>query len=440
MDFLDFLSISVFLCWVVLVYTWIGYPLILILVTHGKLPYETSREKNKSVDVEQETLSPWAKAPNCNESTGLKIVGSEVNPAFKTEFSPTVTVLVAAHNEEKYIGARIKNLFELDYPENKITVRIGVDGSSDRTADVARQWGAFKYASIHVYEVAERRGKMSMLKDLVAQSDEDILVFTDANTEFKPNALYRLVSHFRDSDIGGVCGRIVQCGEGEFNTYWRMESHLKIMESTLDSCLGATGAIYAVRRALFWDDVPDNTIVDDFVIGMKVREQGFRVIYEPRAVGQEDLPPATHEWVRRKRIGAGDYQALSFCKACLLPKYGKFAWMFWSHKVLRWFTPHILVMLFVSSFCSLCISLLQEPVQPYIDKSLPYLTPAVLSAMLLCVPVGRFLRNVQSTDKALLSPILLCDQFLTMQAGLFVGFLRFCRGDLKGHWTRTPRE
>jgi cellulose synthase/poly-beta-1,6-N-acetylglucosamine synthase-like glycosyltransferase len=406
LDFLDFLSISVVLCWVVLVYTWVGYPLMLILVTHGRLPHETSREKNRSVD---------------------------------TEFSPTVTVLVAAHNEEKHIGARIKNLIELDYPENRVTVRVGVDGSSDRTADVARQW-ASKYAGIRVYEVAERRGKIAMLKDLVAQSDENILVFTDANTEFKPDALYRLVSHFRDSDIGGVCGRIVQCGEGEFNTYWRMESRLKMMESALDSCLGAHGAIYAIRRALFWDDVPDNTIVDDFVIGMKVREQGFRVIYEPRAVAQEDLPPATHEWARRKRIGAGDYQALSFCRACLLPKYGKFAWMFWSHKVLRWFTPHILMMLFVSSFCSLCIGLLQEPVQPYIVKPLSYLTPALLSATLLCVLVGRFLRKFESAYKSLLSPLLLCEQFLTMQAGLFVGFIRFCRGDLKGHWTRTPRE
>lgn len=439
MDFLNFLSLSVALCWVALVYTWVGYPLIMILVTRARLPYETSRGKNKSVDVEQKTLSTRADAPNCDEGTGSKIVGSEVSPGFKTEFAPTISVLVAAYNEEKHIGARVKNLIELDYPENKITVRVGVDGSSDRTADIARQW-ATKCTRIRVYEVAERRGKMAMLKDLVAQSDENILVFTDANTVFKPNALYRLVSHFLNSDIGGVCGRLVLCGEGEHNRYWRMESRLKIMESALDSCLGANGAIYAVRRALFWDGVPDNTIVDDFVIGMKVREQGFRIIYEPRAVGQEDLPPATHEWVRRARIGAGDYQALSFCKACLLPKYGKFAWMFWSHKVLRWFTPHILLMLFVSSFCSLGINLLQKPVQPYILKSLSYLTPALLSAMLLCVLVGRFLRNVQSTDKTLLSPLLLCDQFLTMQAGLFVGFLRFCRGNLKGQWTRTPRE
>jgi cellulose synthase/poly-beta-1,6-N-acetylglucosamine synthase-like glycosyltransferase len=406
LDFLDFLSITIVFCWVVLVYTWVGYPLILILLTHGRLPHKTSREKNRSVD---------------------------------TEFSPTVTVLVAAHNEEKHIGARIKNLIELDYPDNKITVRIGVDGSSDRTADIARQWSS-KYAGIRVYEVTERRGKMATLKGLVAKSDENILVFTDANTVFNPDALNKLVSHFQDSDIGGICGRIVQCGEGEYNAYWKVESHLKLMESALDSCLGATGAIYAVRRALFWDDVPNNTIVDDFVIGMKVREQGFRVIYEPRAIGQEDLPPATHEWDRRKRVGAGAYQAVSFCKACLLPKYGKFAWMFWSHKVLRWFTPHIFIMLFVSSFCSLGIRLLQEPVQPYIANSLTYLTPALLSVMLLCVPGGRLLRNVQSADKAFLSPLLLCDQFLTTQAGQFVGFLRFCRGDLKGHWTRTPRE
>jgi len=406
LNFLDFLSMFAVFCWVVLVYTWAGYPLILIFVTYRRLPNETSRENNESVG---------------------------------TELSPTVTVLVAAYNEEKHIGARIRNLIELDYPENKVTVRIGVDGSSDRTTDIARQW-ASKYAGIHVYEIAERRGKIAMLKDLVAQSDENILVFTDANTEFKPNALYRLVYHFRDSSIGGVCGRIVQCGEGEFNTYWRMESHLKIMESTLDSCLGAAGAIYAIRRELFWDDVPDNTIVDDFVIGMKVREQGYRLIYEPRAIAQEELPPVTHEWVRRKRIGAGDYQALNFCKACLLPKYGKFAWMFWSHKVLRWFTPHILLILFAFSLCSLFIALTQETSPSYLLIFLFFLMPGLLSAMLFCNLIGRFLRNSRFTDKALLSPLLLCEQFFTMEVGQFIGFLRFCRGNLKGHWARTPRK
>ena len=187
-------------------------------------------------------------------------------------------------------------------------------------------------------------------------------------------------------------------------------------------------------------DVPDNTIVDDFVIGMKVREQGLRVVYEPGAVAEEDLPALTHERVRRERIGAGDYQALKLCKKCLLPKYGRFSWMFWSHKVLRWFTPHILLMLFVFSFTSLAISLYREYIHSYPVEAFYSLTPALLSAILLCAFAGRLLKNVQSAKKTFLMPLRLCDHFLTMQAALFVGFIHFCRGDLKGQWTRTPRD
>jgi len=406
LDLLDFLSISVVLCWVVLAYTWVGYPLILILVTHGSLPHETSRGKNQSVD---------------------------------TEFSPTVTVLVAAHNEEKHIGARIKNLIELDYPENKITVRIGVDGSSDRTADIARQWVS-KRLDIRVYEVAERRGKIATLKDLISRSKEDILILTDANTVFKTDALQKLVSHFVDPCIGCVCGRVQLLGEGEENVYWRMETHLKMMESSLDSCLGANGAIYAIKRSLFWTDIPDNTIVDDFVIGMKVREQGLRVVYEPEAVGQENLPPTVDEWVRRKRIGAGDYQALFLCKKCLLPTYGKFAWVFWSHKVLRWFTPHILLALFILTFAIFAIRLSLGVENCFAIELKFIFTPVLMMVSIFGALTARFLRNFPSLNGKLLKLLNLSDHFITMQVALFLGFLRFCRGNLRGHWERTPRN
>ena len=105
-----------------------------------------------------------------------------------------------------------------------------------------------------------------------------------------------------------------------------------------------------IRTGLFWAEIPDNTIIDDFVIGMKVREQGYRMVYAPTAVAREELPETLDdEWRRRIRIGAGDYQALVLCRKCLLPRYGKFAWMFWSHKVARWFTPHLLLLLTISS-------------------------------------------------------------------------------------------
>jgi cellulose synthase/poly-beta-1,6-N-acetylglucosamine synthase-like glycosyltransferase len=403
-------------------------------LTRVRLPSGSSREINQSRQSVWAKTLDWNCGASHDDSTDSVHANIRRNPGLKTALSPAITILVSAHNEEKHIGARIRNLIELDYPEEKITVRIGVDGSSDRTADIARQW-ASKCFGVQVYEIAEQRGKIAMLKNLVAQSEEDILILSDANTVFKPDALQKLVSHFEDPHIGCVCGRLQLLGEGEESVYWRMETRIKMMESSLDSCLGANGAIYAIRRGFFWSNIPDNTIVDDFIIGMKVREQGLRVIYEPDAIGQENLPSSTHEWARRERIGTGDYQALNLCKTCLLPKFGKFAWMFWSHKVFRWFTPHILLMLFVFSFTSLAICLMRGSVH-----TLYFLSPALLATLLLCALVGRFLRNVQPAKKTFLAPLRLCDHFLTMQAALFAGFLRFCRGDLQGHWKRTSRE
>jgi len=203
------------------------------------------------------------------------------------------------------------------------------------------------------------------------------------------------------------------------------------MESALDSCLGANGAIYAVRSELCWREVPDNTIVDDFVIGMKVRESGSRMIYEPAAVAEEEFPAVTDEWRRRVRIGMGDYQALSLCRKCLGPRYGAFAWMFWSHKVLRWFMPHIMLLLIGASM------LLVFQYGPSVCSRLPAAVIAGTALLIACSvvgllpclpggPVSRFFR--------------MCDHFVTMNCALLAGFFRFLAGDVKGYWERTPRN
>lgn len=193
---------------------------------------------------------------------------------------------------------------------------------------------------------------------------------------------------------------------------------MKQRESRIDSCLGANGAIYAIRRGVFWEDIPDNTIVEDLVIGMKVRESGRRMVYEPGAVAEEEAPIVADEWHRRVRIGAGDYQALWLCRRCLAPGYGRLAWMFWSHKVLRWFTPQILVLLYVMS----C------------------LRPLLLTCLSLLVVAGAIGAVFSETRSNVLRPFVLCDHFLTMQAALLAGFIRFCRGRLTGTWQRTPRQ
>ncbi len=341
----------------------------------------------------------------------------EVEPIL---FFPTVSILLSAYNEEKHIENRIRNLIELDYPQNKISICIGIDGSTDRTAEIAKNWVS-KIQGLKVYAFSQRRGKMAVLKELVEQNRSEILVFTDANTAFKPDALKKLVIHFQDPSVGGVCGRLLLLGEKEESFYWRMENHLKRMESSLDSCLGANGAIYAIRRDLFWSGIPDNTIVDDFVIGMKVREQRKRVLYETEAIAEEELPATPDEWARRIRIGAGDYQALMLCRKCLLPSYKKFAWMFWSHKVFRWFTPQIFLMLLVCSFALLIYYYFWGNLHLYPFEMMARFGSCLMIAILLCALIGRLLKNVSFSTGKILRLLRLCDHFFTMQVSTSFG-------------------
>ena len=350
----------------------------------------------------------------------------------------SVAVVFAAHNEELHVGERIDNLLR----SGRVSaVYVGVDGSTDRTAEIARE-RAGGDARVRVVEHAGRRGKIATLKELVSGVAEDVLVFTDANTVFEEGTLARLVAPLDDPRVGGTCGRLVfrsaTGGPADEGVYWRLETFLKNRESALDSCLGANGAIYAIRRELFPSAIPDNTVIDDFVIGMKVREQSHRMVYVPTAVACEELPESmSDEWRRRVRIGSGGYQALGLCRRCLLPRYGRFAWCFWSHKVLRWFTPHLLLLLAAAAVGGVVFPPSGGHSGGVVTRVVPR---AVLAALVLAGLLwlgGRFARRSRGGGAALLRQ---CDYFLTMQAALFAGFIRFLHGDLKGHWTRTPRS
>jgi cellulose synthase/poly-beta-1,6-N-acetylglucosamine synthase-like glycosyltransferase len=363
---------------------------------------------------------------------------------------PGVVVVFSAHNEESVIVERLENLAALDYPPNRLRVCVGVDGGTDATAALAREWAA-THDHVEVTVSEQNRGKTAMLKQLVQSTishppstlnpqpspippslaPPSILVFTDANTHFAPDTLRRLTAPFADPRVGGVCGRLVfrrrADGATQEEGYWSIETRLKTAESRLDSCLGANGAIYAMRMDCFWPDLPDNTIVDDFVIGMKVREQGWRFVYEPRACAWEDLPVRVEqEWTRRVRIGAGSFQALGLCRRCLTPRYGRFAWAFWSHKVLRWFTPHLML-----------VGLAAAAAWAVSGGTAAHALPvAAAVAVLGCGLIGRL--GVRAPSR-LFKPFQLLYYFLAMQAALFAGFLRYCRGGLTGRWERTER-
>jgi len=333
---------------------------------------------------------------------------------------PKASVLISVYNEEKHIAARIENLLALDYPTDKLEILIGSDGSEDRTNDIASKYNDPR---LKLLAFTPRRGKPSVLNRLVPQAQGELLVFTDANAMFASDAVRKLARHFADPQIGGVCGRLILHGassETEEGPYWKLETFMKQHESAMDSCLGANGAIYAIRRAL-WPGIPDNTLIDDFVIAMRVREQGFRVIYDAVAVATEDLPQSvSHEMTRRIRIGAGGFQSLFLCWRSLLPWRGLYTFAFWSHKVLRWLVPFFMIAALVSNF-----ALLSNP----IFVSLLLLQLAFYAFACL----GALLRRMKIT--LFNAPY----YFVTINLALLLGFFRFITGTQQAAWKRTAR-
>ena len=254
------------------------------------------------------------------------------------QFRPTVTLLVAAFDEERHIVQRMQNLAALSYPTSRLRILLGSDGSTDRTAELARDRGP---SHLEVVELPERRGKAAVLNRLAALATSEILAFTDANTLWSPDALELLVQHFADPQAGGVSGRLRLRANGDGRieaSYWDLESRLKAWESRLATTIGANGAIYAIRRDL-WRPLPeDRPLMDDFVIGCRVVEAGYRMFFEARAVAWEPTAAAMELEMRRKRrIFVANFCAVPLLRRLLRP--GVPALLYVSHKLLRWLTP-----------------------------------------------------------------------------------------------------
>ena len=264
---------------------------------------------------------------------------------------PDVCAVIVAHNEETRIAARIGNLLASDYPPEKLRVLLVSDGSTDAT--LARA-AALDPARITVLALPARAGKAAGLNAALAQATGEIVIFTDARQRFAPDAIARLAAHFADPRIAAVSGALEidparsAAGTG-VDAYWRYEKSLRAAESRFDSCIGCTGAIYAIRRALF-TPLPADTVLDDVVIPMRLAIAGHRVIHDPaaRAFDPQPLEPAA-ETLRKRRTLAGNFQMFFRHPAWLLPSRNRLWWQLLSHKYLRLCAPVLLIVLLAAS-------------------------------------------------------------------------------------------
>jgi cellulose synthase/poly-beta-1,6-N-acetylglucosamine synthase-like glycosyltransferase len=265
-------------------------------------------------------------------------------------FEPTVSLIVAAYNEEQTIEAKLKNCLELDYPRHKLELIVFSDASTDRTDEIVK---GYEKDGIILLSLTERKGKTAGQNLAVTRAQGEIIVFSDANAYWRPDAVRKIVRNFHDPSVGCVCGELIYfsqdktlIGDAE-GVYWSYEKLLKRLEDRAASILGANGSIYALRKALYVP-LPED-IISDFIEPLKIVEQGYRTIYEPAAISYEQSTTNfAEEYQRKKRIINRSFYALLYYRSLLNPiKHLALSWQLVSHKILRWLIPFYLPIIFV---------------------------------------------------------------------------------------------
>jgi glycosyltransferase involved in cell wall biosynthesis/acylphosphatase len=271
------------------------------------------------------------------------ILGSSRKREFtlRWEEPPTVTMILSAHNEAETIAQKLENALMQDYPEEKLDIIVVDDGSTDDTAEIVHNLESNR---ITLVQQEAKRGKTSALNRAVEEADAEVLVFTDANAMYKPDAVSRLVEMFdAEGQISVVCGELhyqqhPQAISDEESRYWSFEIRLKKAESNLGTLLGANGSIYAMRRELYEPLRED--LISDFIGPLLLSMRGYRTVYQPQAISVETSTRSLKsEFRRKKRIVQRGLFGLSVHRELLNPfKTGWLAVKLWSHKVLRWLT------------------------------------------------------------------------------------------------------
>lgn len=339
---------------------------------------------------------------------------------------PSVTIVIAAYNEEKCIRRKLDDISRLNYPAELLNTIVVSDASSDATEEIVRQYDA---ARVSVLRVEGRQGKTACQNAGAAAASGEVLVFADATTHVRPDALRRLVENFADSEVGCVAGRVVYVssvdnvtGKGT-EAYWNYELRLRAAESSFGSLIGVSGCLYAVRRRAY---LPiDPRLMSDFVIAMKMQEQGLRTVLTADTVCfEETLDRGSQELSMRVRVALRSLNALIQERRFLNPwKYGRFAWQLWSHKVLRYGAP------------ILWLTALAANISLAADSSLPgrslYLALLAAQAVLIATGVAGFLLQARRPRAGLLGKPY---YFLLTNVASLIATVRYLKGDRMITW------
>jgi cellulose synthase/poly-beta-1,6-N-acetylglucosamine synthase-like glycosyltransferase len=330
---------------------------------------------------------------------------------------PSVTILISAYNEEAVIERKIQNLLELDYPKEKLEILIGDDGSADKTAEIVER---YKDQGITLIKAPQNAGKAAMLNRLQKEASGEILLFCDANTMLFPNVVRKLTAPFKDKKIGCACGHLIltdksgsELGRGE-SAYWDLESEIKKFEGMMDLLIGGNGALYAIRRELYTNLPTKKSVMDDFFVTTKILQKGYYSTFISSAIGTEQTSKeTTGEYRRKVRIGRANFNYLLSYLPLLNPFRPLRSYLFFSHKILRWFSPHIFILL----------ALVNIPLAWHYNSyriSLGIIAALLLTGLFKVIPGAYY--------------------FLSMNMAMLKGFLLSFGKEKSGGWAREARS
>lgn len=350
------------------------------------------------------------------------------------DYEPEVTLFVAAYNEKDYVRDKVENSFELEYPKDKVKQVWVTDGSDDGTPDILREYDT---KGVEVYHEDARGGKIGAMNRGMQFVKSPIVIFSDGNTMLGKESIRRIVNLFSDSKVGCVSGekRIYQkdkdTAAGTEGIYWKYESTLKKWDAELYSVVGAAGELFAIRTELF-QHVEKDTLLDDFIISLRVAMKGYTIQYDPEAYAIETSSASVKEELKRKiRISAGGIQSILRMAALLnIFKYGILSFQYVSHRVLRWtLAPLALPLLLILNTIITYYSGFTN-----FNDVFTYLFYAQVAFYVFAL-LGWYFENKKIKIKLLFIPY----YFFIMNLSVYLGLKRFLKGKQSVNWERAKR-